>query len=283
MSRLQREATAPRVALITGASSGIGAALAVRLGRRGMAVALLARRGDLLLDVAREVEAAGGRALALPTDVTDRDAVRAAVERTVERFGVPDLVVANAGLGKPAPLLAQRAEDFTWMFRVNVEGAWNVVRETAPAMVRRGSGHVVGISSLAALLGLPGSAGYAASKAALSTWFEGIRAELSRSGVRVTTIHPGFIDTDMLVGRRHAMPWRMDLETGVDRIVAAIDGRKQVVWFPRRLRWAIWLVRRLPLRLRHRILLAHRGEAPARPPAGLARGVDAEPDVEPIP
>ena len=255
-----------RVALVTGASSGLGAEMARQLASRGWHVALLARRVDRLAEVARDVEAAGPRALALGVDVTDEAAVRDAVARVERELGVPDLVMLNAGVGLSSLLLRETHEDFARMQDINVVGAWNVARHATPSMVRRGSGRLVGISSQAAFLGLPGSGGYAASKAALARWLESVAIELHGTGVEVTVVHPGFIESELTATNKHPMPFLTDTETGVRRLLRGVlAGRRRVV-FPRRLHLLIGIVRRLPLGLRARILRGARGSK-ARPPA----------------
>jgi len=255
-----------RVALVTGASSGLGAEMARQLASRGWHVALLARRVDRLAEVARDVEAAGPRALALGVDVTDETAVRDAVARVERELGVPDLVMLNAGVGLSSLLLRETHEDFARMQDINVVGAWNVARHATPSMVRRGSGRLVGISSQAAFLGLPGSGGYAASKAALARWLESVAIELHGTGVEVTVVHPGFIESELTATNKHPMPFLTDTETGVRRLLRGVlAGRRRVV-FPRRLHLLIGIVRRLPLGLRARILRGARGSK-ARPPA----------------
>jgi short-subunit dehydrogenase len=206
-----------RVVLVTGASSGIGRALAVELGRRGAALGLLARRADVLQESTREVEAAGGGALALPADVTDGGAVRAAAEQLRVRFGAIDLLIANAGVGGQLGSAQLDARDVGEVLNVNVVGAANSVAAVLPEMIERGCGQLVAISSLAAYRGLPKSAAYCASKAALTAMFESLRIDLRGTGVDVTIIYPGFIKTPLkkivrAIERRrnaYAFPWQL--------------------------------------------------------------------------
>src|SRR5215212_5255400 len=195
-----------KTVFITGASSGIGRALAVELGRRGAAVGLLARRAETLREIAGEVGRAGGGgggggALALPADVRDADAVRGAADELRARFNRVDVMVANAGIVPTTHVLDLRPADLADVMSVNVVGAVNSVSAVLPEMVKQGSGQLVAISSLAAYRGLPKSGAYCASKAALSAFFESLRIDLRGTGVDVTIIHPGFIKTPVTEGR----------------------------------------------------------------------------------
>lgn len=243
-----------RVALITGASSGLGAEMARQLAADGWAVALLARRRERLDEVAAAITAGGGRALVEVVDVVDRAAVAAAVQRAEHELGPLQLVIANAGIGVSAPLLEEEGDAFERMLAVNVTGAWNVARASVPGMVARGRGRLVGISSQAAFTGLPGSGGYAASKAALTRWLESVRIELVGTGVGVTIVHPGFVESEMTATNRHPMPFLLSTEAGVRRLLRAVHRGRRQVTFPRRLRWAIGVVRRLPPGLQARLL-----------------------------
>ncbi|MEV7190962.1 SDR family oxidoreductase [Streptomyces sp. NPDC093510] len=192
---------AGRVAVVTGASSGIGEATARLLAAQGAHVALLARRAERLTDHVAQIEAAGGRALAVPADVADPASLTAAADRVRERLGRVDLVVNNAGLALP-DLLGRGAES-NWqrMIEVNVTGALAVVTAFTPDLIAaaadRGHADLITISSAAAQTVLPGFAGYAATKAAVSHFSRNLRAELSPHHVRVTTIEPGTIDTEL--------------------------------------------------------------------------------------
>ncbi|MGI9107138.1 MAG: SDR family NAD(P)-dependent oxidoreductase [Pyrinomonadaceae bacterium] len=218
--------------LITGASSGIGEALAVEFGRRGAAVGLLARRAELLREVAGKVEAAGGRAFAVAVDVREAKEVQAATTNVREHFGRIDALIANAGFGEITLARDFEIEVVTQILSVNLLGAMNCVAAVLPEMVARGSGQIVGISSLAAYRGLPGSGAYCASKAALSTFLESLRVELRASGVYVTTIHPGFVDTPMTQGRNQQMPYLLKADRAAQLMVRAIEARRRTYNFP---------------------------------------------------
>src|SRR5262249_11785729 len=209
-------AWANKVALITGASSGIGRGLRIEFARRGAVVGSRPRRKDALVDVASEIEMADGRALALPADVTNSDQVRAAACELRRKFGHIDVLIANAGIGATTYAVDLCEKEVAQLIAVNVIGVVNSVTAVVPHMIRRGSGHLVAISSLAAYRGLPKSAAYCASKAGVSALFESLRIDLMNTGVDVTIIHPGFIKTPLTAGRRR-MPYLMELDDAIEK------------------------------------------------------------------
>lgn len=218
--------------MITGASSGIGRGLALELARRGAAIGLVARRSELLAEIVSEIEAANGNALALVADVNDAEALRREADRLREQFGPIDVLIANAGIATVDHAVALQPVQVANVINVNVMGAVNSVAAVLPEMVARGEGQLVAISSLSAYRGLPKSAAYCASKAALSCFFESVRIDIQNSGVDVTIIHPGFIKTPLTAGRRSKMPFLMELDEAVRKMVRAIEKRKKTVAFP---------------------------------------------------
>lgn len=243
-----------RVVLITGASSGIGRALAVAWARRGARVALLARRAEALEEVAGAVEAAGGRAFAVVADVRKSEAVKAAVELVEREWGRVDVLVANAGVGEITRAEGFPVEKAREVFETNVVGAMNAVAAVLPGMFARGDGQLVAISSLAAYRGLPGSGAYCASKAALSTFFESLRVELRGRNIAVTTIHPGFVKTPMTTGRNQPMPFLVEVERAAELMLRAVESRRRTYAFPWQLAWIARLTKHLPDALHDRIL-----------------------------
>lgn len=221
-----------KVVMITGASSGIGRGLALELAARGAKLGLLARRADLLQGIVHEVDTRGAKALALPASVEDAKAVRAAADQLRAEFGQIDVLIANAGIGTTTDAAELEASEVARIFNVNVIGAASSVAAVVPEMVKRGRGQIVAISSLAAYRGLPKSASYGASKAALSAFFESLRLDLQPKGIAVTIIHPGFIKTPLTAGREAQMPFLMELDDAVQKIVRAIEKRKKSYAFP---------------------------------------------------
>lgn len=221
-----------KVVLVTGASSGIGRALALELARRGAKLGLVARRKEVLDEIVTEMEADSSRVLSIAADVQDRESMRAAAVELHSEFGRIDVLIANAGIGVSndgAELDAAKVAD---VINVNVIGAANSAAAVLPEMVARGNGQLVVISSLAAYRGLPKSAAYCASKAAVSAMFESLRLDLNPKGIDVTIIHPGFIKTPLTAGRQAQLPWLLEVEDAVGRILGAIEARKKSYAFP---------------------------------------------------
>ncbi len=187
-----------RTAIITGASSGIGEAAARRLAEEGAAVVLAARRRERLEALREEIENAGGRALAVTADVTDRTAVGRMVEQARERFGTVDLLINNAGL-MPLSFIKKLHED-EWhrMVDVNVKGVLNCVGAVLPVMMEQRRGHIVNVSSVAGKRLFPSGAVYCATKFAVRALSEGLRLELTAEyGIRITDVEPGAVATEL--------------------------------------------------------------------------------------
>lgn len=218
--------------MITGASSGIGRGLAVELARQGAKIGLVARRADVVAEVVNEIEQVGSAALALPADVQDAESLSAAAEKLRDAFGPVDILIANAGIGPTRDAATIDAKEIAGVINVNVIGASNSAAAVIPQMVERGSGQLVIISSLAAYRGLPKSAAYCASKAAVSAFFESLRLDLAPRGIDVTIIHPGFIKTPLTAGRDNQMPFLMELDDAVKKMARAIEKRRKRYSFP---------------------------------------------------
>jgi short-subunit dehydrogenase len=221
-----------KTVMITGASSGIGRGLAIEVSRRGAKVGLIARRAEALSELVHEIEAANGKAFALPADVINADSLRAAADHLRSAFGPIDVLIANAGIGATVDGAELKGSTVAGVINVNVIGVANSVEAVVPEMVKRGRGQLVVISSLAAYRGLPKSAAYCASKAAVFAFFESLRLDLQPRGINVTIIHPGFIKTPLTAGRHAQMPFLMELDDAVKKIVKAIEKRKKSYAFP---------------------------------------------------
>ena len=187
-----------KTALVTGASSGIGRGAAIALAAAGAQVALVARRADRLLDLAAQIEAAGGKALARPADVTDsRDAAQA-VEDTVGHFGGLDILVNAAGMTQTGKVENGDLADWRYVFELNFWAAFYTSRAAIPALKAGGGGDIVNISSTAGRRAVGATFGpYAASKFALTAFNESLRAEVTLAGIRVTIIEPGATATEI--------------------------------------------------------------------------------------
>jgi len=221
-----------KVVMITGASSGIGKGLALDLIARGARLGLLARRENLLDEMVNASRLRGGKAFAVSADVRDADAMRAAADRISSQLGPIDILIANAGVGTSNHISQLDPIHAANVISINVLGAANSVSAVVPKMVERGKGQLVAISSLAAYRGLPKSAAYCASKAAMSAYFESVRIDLRGTGVGVTIIHPGFIKTPLTEGRDAKMPYLMELDDAIPKIVSAIEKGKKSIAFP---------------------------------------------------
>jgi short-subunit dehydrogenase len=225
---------ANQVVVITGASSGIGWALSLALAARGCKVGLIARRQDKLDALAAEIRKTGGNAATAVADVGDRTQVATAIGKVREALGPIDLMIANAGVGKPTYLDPVNVSDVEEMFRVNVLGVVYAIDAVLPEMLRRGSGHIAAVSSLAAYRGLPAESAYCASKAAVNSYMDGLRVHLRTRGIAVTTICPGFVRTPMVKPNegRVPMPMLMEADEAARRIVRALERRRKVFDFP---------------------------------------------------
>lgn len=187
-----------KTAIVTGASSGIGAATARTLATHGANVVLAARRTDRLEQLAADIEADRGKALVVPTDVTDRSAVEALAARAREAFGRIDALVNNAGVMPLSTIEQLHVDDWDRMIDVNIKGVLYGVAAVLPAMLEQGSGHIINVSSLASRRPWQAGVVYAATKFAVRAISDGLRLELSaHHNIRVTDIEPGVVRTEL--------------------------------------------------------------------------------------
>lgn len=228
--------------LITGASSGIGWALAEHVAARGARVGLIARRTDKLAELARRIESGGGRAAFAVADVADPDQTARAVRLLEDTLGACDVLVANAGVHRHTRGDVFNADNARAVFATNVNGVINAIGVVLPTMVERRRGQLAVVASMAAMLGLPEVGAYSASKAALVTLAESLRVDLHRFGVRVTTICPGFVETPMIASHpRRVLKFVLQPDEAARRIARAIERGRAECWFP----WPMWLLARL--------------------------------------
>ena len=226
-------------ALVTGASSGIGRTLALRLASEGARVALVARRAGELEKLAREIQKAGGEALELPCDVTDRAQVEATSARALELLGGIDILANNAGYGHHRTFLEWDLADMEQIMRVNYFGTLYFTKALLPQMVERGKGWLVFVSSVAGKIATPEEAAYAASKFAMEGLALALSIEVEDAGIHVLTVRPGVIRTPFFdeeaLARMPPVSKRQFVEPGrlVDAIVAALARGKRELTFPR--------------------------------------------------
>ncbi len=214
---------------------------------------LAARREEALQAVKEEIEAGGGKAQVLVCDVTEPEAVRRAVRSCQDSLGPVDLLVANAGLSEGTEAARLEAADVERLMRINFLGAVYCVEAVLPGMLERRSGHLVCMSSLAGFGGLPKTAAYGASKAALRIFFESLRLDLRDDAVDVTVVSPGYVgasDTSKYVRKR---PFLVELDDAVERIWRAIAVRSPSLLFPLPLSSGVWAGQVLPRRLYDRL------------------------------
>ena len=257
-------ATSSAVAIVTGASSGIGRALALRLGATGYRVGLIAHgaRAALKPRPARSSPPADGRP-PRAADVADRTALRTAIAEIEAQLGPATVMVANAGYGAPTRLDPLNTADVEQMIRVNLMGVIYAIEAVLPAMIARKSGHLLAISSLGAFKGLPGESAYCASKAAVNAYMEGLRIALRPEGVVVTTVCPGFVDTPM-TPMDSATPFQMSADAAARRIGRLIARRRGgVVRFPLPMSLLMSLIARLPDAIVARLVHVEPGPDPA--------------------
>lgn len=247
------QARGPGSILITGASSGIGAALARAYAAPGVRLALGGRDATRLDEVVAACRAAGADANGRRIDVTDREAMAAWVE-SVDDAAPLDLVVANAGISGSARDGAPEAERTRAMFAVNVDGTLNTIEPALPRMLERGCGHLALMSSLASFRGVPSAPAYCASKAAVRIYGEGLRGRLAGHGIAVSVICPGFVRTPMTAANPFPMPLLMTPERAAATIRRGLERRRARIAFPLRLYLATRLLAGLPPGLADRLL-----------------------------
>jgi short-subunit dehydrogenase len=229
---------------ITGASSGIGAALAKHYAGRGAVLGLAARRGDELKRLAAGLP---GESFIYPLDVTDAAALAEAGTDFMAKAGTPDIVIANAGIS--VGTLTQEAEDLSAMarvLRVNVVGMANTFHPFIEPMLAERRGILAGIASVAGIRGLPGAGAYSASKAAAIAYLESLRVELRGSGVKVVTVLPGYIETPMTAKNPYPMPFLLPADEAARRIARVIDAGRSYAVVPWQMAVVAKLMRLLP-------------------------------------
>lgn len=224
-----------RVAIVTGASSGIGRATALALAQQGACVALAARRKSALLELAQEIENLGTKALVLAVDVTQRDQVEHMVQEVIRQWGRVDILIANAGEYIRGPILELDPAELQRSLNVNYFGSVYCIQAVLPHMLAQKSGHIVAVTSMDGKIGLPPDAPYVSAKFALTGFLEVLRQEVSDHGIAVTNVLPGRVDTVMIEQLRFS--WispKISPERVARSIIDAIRKRKPIVIVPSR-------------------------------------------------
>lgn len=224
---------------LTGASGGIGKELALICSESAARMALFARRGEQLTDLANEIEQKNSAKVNIfRCDVSSKESVDKAFGDAISECGAPDILIANAGIGKNFSVKKFDSHVIEEIYRTNVFGMMYCIEAVLPQMIKRRRGHIVGISSLAAYRSFPRNHSYCASKSAVSAHLEGLRSELYSYGIQVSTICPGFIRTPMTANNRFSMPFLMEAPEAARKIVGAIERDKKVFNFP----WQTWMM-----------------------------------------
>lgn len=236
----------PRIAWITGASSGIGAALARELADHGWRVAVSARRADALAELCAERPQ---QLQAYPLDVTDRAACAATAAAIAADLGAIDLAVFNAGIGADFNVEHFDADDVNRRMAVNYGGAVNGIGAVLPAMQQRATGRIALTASVAGYRGLPGAAPYSASKAAMIALAESLHLDLAGSGVDISVICPGYVTTPLTADRQGSMPFVISAEAAATHIRRGLEANRFEIAFPRRMVWLLKTLQRLPYAL----------------------------------
>ena len=244
-----------KLAFITGASSGIGQALAWRYHQAGWRLALVARRTGEIQDWAVAQGIPAGRYAVYGADVADTDSILAAAQACLASQGLPDVVIANAGISVGMDTAVRGdLQVMASTFAVNNVGMAATFHPFVQAMAQRGSGALVGIGSVAGIRGLPGHGAYCASKAAVISYCESLRGELRPTGVKVVTICPGYIDTPLTRENRYAMPFLMQPEAFAEQAFRTVEAGRSYRVIPWQMGVVAKLLRLLPNPLFDRLL-----------------------------
>ena len=231
---------------ITGASSGLGRALALKMAAEGWRVAASARSHDQLQAVAALASAFPGGIEAYPLDVTDRAAVQDTVARILDDLGPPDVVVLNAGTHKPTPVAKLAAEDFRLLVELNLMGTVHCLEAILPPLRRRRNGRIAIVASLAGYVGLPLAGAYGMTKAGLISLAEALEPELRAEGITLQVVNPGFVRTPLTDRNPFQMPFLMEVEAAAEAFYRGLQSGSFEIIFPLRLAYLLKLLRVLP-------------------------------------
>jgi len=230
------------VVWVTGASAGIGKAIVEAYVAEGAVVAATARPSERLEELAQ----AHDNVLAFPADITDADAIRATVAAIEERLGPIDRAILNAGTHHPVKAEDFKADDLRALMETNLMGTANCLEALLPVMLPRRGGQIAVVSSVAGYTGLPTSAYYGSSKAALFNLCESLKFDTDKAGVDLRVVAPGFVRTPLTDKNEFPMPFIMEPEDAAKRVVKGLKGRRFEVTFPRRFSYQLKLLRCLP-------------------------------------
>ncbi|MBT3358746.1 MAG: SDR family NAD(P)-dependent oxidoreductase [Rhodospirillales bacterium] len=232
--------------LITGASSGIGAALAKEYAQPGVFLALTGRNAERLQAVGRECESLGAQVTLKTLDICERETVESWIGEIDDAHPI-DLLVANAGISSGTARADEKFDKVREIFAVNVDGVLNTVLPAIPRMQARRAGQIAIMSSVAGFRGLPGTSAYAAGKAAVKSWGEGLRGQLWANGIRVSVICPGYVVSAMTDTNQYPMPLIMPADKAARIIRRGLERNKSRIAFPWPMHFLVWLMQVLPI------------------------------------
>ncbi len=235
----------PKHVVITGASSGLGRALARRYAAAGLRMGLIARRAALLQELAAELKVRGADVWTAALDVRDAESMKKRLEEEDARAPI-ELLIANAGISAGTFGAGESAEQTRMILATNFDGALNAVLPVIPLMTARGRGQIALVSSIAGFRGFPGAPAYCASKAAQRIWGEGLRGELGPKGVEVNVICPGYVDTPMTQGNPFPMPFIMSAGRAAAITEKGLRKNRARIAYPWPMGAAAWLLAALP-------------------------------------
>ncbi|MFO0416283.1 MAG: SDR family NAD(P)-dependent oxidoreductase [Pseudomonadota bacterium] len=235
-----------KVVWLTGASSGIGEALAYELAKRGARVALTARRAEQLERIRKELMASGAEVECFAGDVLDLAAMRDVANRIEERMGPIDVAIANAGTHIFTVPESFNSAEYMSIMNLNFGGTLHCVEAVLPRMLERGAGVIAPVASLAGYRGLPRAAAYGASKAAMINFFESVRFHVAPKGVWVSIINPGFVKTPLTDKNDFKMPFLIDAPRAASIILDGLERGKREIAFPFPFNWILKLAKMLP-------------------------------------
>lgn len=236
---------------LTGATSGIGRALALKFTNEGKNVVLTGRNKDKLESLEKESSTHSGKVLCVPCDVSKDEEIKSAYAQIKKEWGVPDMVIANAGTHINMPASEISISKCRHLFEINLAGAISTLLVGLPDMLERGSGHLVGVGSLSSYRGLPLAAAYGASKAGLNNFLQSLRFDVETYGLSVTAINPGFVKTPLTDLNDYPMPMIIDADSAAQFIWNGLSKRKMEIHFPPAFSWSCKLLRVLPYPLYH--------------------------------
>ncbi|PPC77859.1 oxidoreductase [Pokkaliibacter plantistimulans] len=240
---------------LTGASQGIGLALAEALAQQGVTVCASARNEEALQALARRSRLWSGKVVAYPLDITDSSAVAETLAHIEAEQGLPQLVIFNAGSHHPTPATRFQSDEVRQLLELNVMGTCHCLEAILPRYIQHNTGHIAVVASLAGYRGLPSAAGYGASKAALNNLLEALAIDLYHTNIRLQIINPGFVRTPLTDRNAFPMPFLMEPEQAAAAIIHGLQSGRAEIRFPRRFALLMGLLRLLPAGL-YRYLIA---------------------------